>query len=885
MDFELNYSHAFAYRKIIVDEGGLPIDYEFVEVNKAFENLTGLKRDFVIGKKINDILPNYATDKFDWIGVYGNVALTGISTSFEQYSEAFGRWYRVEAASNEHGFFATIFSDISSLKQKEQESLAKNEQLGQLYEEISATEEELRQQMVELNQSTQLLKESERRLNRAQALAHVGNWEIDLATKTVWASEETFNLYGLNRETPFLSLESIQKVVHTEDRAQLDQALERLINETAEYNVNFRIIKANTSEERYMHSVAELEYGHSRRPVRILGVIQDVTASVLSELDLKRKNRVLRNLYEELTGTEEELRQQFDEIITNKAIIELSEERYKTLVNNSPDVIYSCDCDGVFTTINKEFSEVIGLPEKEIIGKTINEIQRDSAYIEEWHNQFSKVINKGKVNSFIYKYERKIGSGIGYYNVTLSPIFDSSREIIGVIGTNHDITTLKENERVIKHMAYYDFLTDLPNRVLFLDRLKSAIALSEKNATKVYVVFLDLDDFKRANDTLGHVTGDGVLIETTKKLLKCISKKDILARLGGDEFALLLDDAKQQECIVSLLETIKSSFQESFRVNDHIINLTASMGISRYPDDGETADELIKNADTAMYKAKEVGKNGYQFFNLKMKEDLLLKTNIERLLRNAIINNDFVLHYQPQYTAQTGELRGFEALIRWNCPEMGFLNPMEFIPIAEETGLIIQIGEWVINTASRICKELEIKYGCDLVMAINISPIQLRQKDFSETVMQALELSGLKPTSLELEVTENIFIDSFDCVVNKLRNLKKLGVRIALDDFGTGYSSLNYLRKLPITLLKIDKAFVKEIDSLDQHNGLTGSIIALASKLNIKTIAEGVETLEQLDYLSRANCDYLQGFLLEKPVPKDLLGSIIEKGSLREFLL
>jgi len=597
------------------------------------------------------------------------------------------------------------------------------------------------------------------------------------------------------------------------------------------------------------------------------------------ELRQQMEELIQTTLYQELKESEEELRRQLAVIQTNRELIALSEERYKTLVNNSRDVIYSCDCNGFFTTINERFCEVVGLPKETIIGKTMIDVQKDSGYIKEWNNAFSSAVNNGKVSSFTYSYEREVGRGIGYYSVTISPLLDLKGKIIGVIGTNHDITKIKENEKAISHMAYYDFLTDLPNRVLFLGRLKNAIQLSKKKATQVIVLVLDLDNFKVVNDTLGHTMGDALLVETSARLQKSVDKKDTVARLGGDEFSLLIEDVKQEDDIFYLMKKIDLVFEEPFKINNRIINLTASIGVSIYPDDGDTNEELINNATTAMYLTKKSEKNGYQFFDFEMKHKLLQKANIERLLRKAIKNNEFIVHYQPQYTV-TGGLRGFEALIRWDSPEMGFLSPMEFIPIAEETGLIIKIGEWVLNTASLTCKKFEDKYGCELIMAVNISPIQLKQKEFEEIVMKAIISSGIKPTSLELEITESSFIDNYDSVVNKLGNFKELGVGIALDDFGTGYSSLSYLKRLPITLLKIDKSFVQEINFLNPHNDLTESIIALVSKLNIKTIAEGVETIEQLNYLINAKCDYTQGFYLGKPGPEELIGGIIEKGSI-----
>ena len=612
--------------------------------------------------------------------------------------------------------------------------------------------------------------------------------------------------------------------------------------------------------------------------------MDEETTTTEEELRQQMEELIQTTLYQELRESENELRRQLAVIQTNRELIALSEERYKTLVNNSRDIIYSCDCNGVLTTINERFCEVLGLPKEMIIGKPMTDIQKDSGYINEWNSAFSRAINNGKVSSFTYSLERESGRGVSYYNVTISPLFDLKRTIIGAIGTNHDITTMRENEKMIRHMAYYDFITDLPNRVLFLDRLKNAIQLSKKRATQVIVVILDLDNFKVVNDTLGHAMGDALLVETSRRLSKCIDKKDTAARLGGDEFSLLIEDVEQDDDIFYLMKRIKLVFEEPFKINNGTINLTASIGVSIYPDDGDTNEELINNATTAMYKAKKSEKNGYQFFNFKMKHELLQKANIERLLRKAIKNNEFILHYQAQYDV-SGRLRGFEALIRWNSPEMGYLNPMEFIPIAEETGLIIQIGEWVLNTASHTCKKFEDKYGCNLIMAVNISPIQLKQKEFGEIVMRAINSSGLKPTSLELEITESSFIDNYDSVVNKLEEFKELGVGIALDDFGTGYSSLSYLKRLPINLLKIDKSFIQGIDFLDPHNDLTESIIALVKRLNIKTMAEGVETSEQLNYLINAKCDFTQGYYLGKPGPEELIGGIIEKSSIGGDLL
>lgn len=604
--------------------------------------------------------------------------------------------------------------------------------------------------------------------------------------------------------------------------------------------------------------------------------------SAEEELRQQMEELIQTTLYQELKESEDELKRQLAVIQTNRDLIALSEERYKTLMNNSRDVIYSCDCQGVITTINDRFCEVLDLPKEMIIGRLMVDIIKDSGYSEEWNKSFLRAIDNGQVSSYTCSCEMSVGKDVGHCNVTISPLFDLQRKIIGAIAINHDITTLKENEKMIRHMAYYDYITDLPNRVLFLERLDSAIQLSKKRAAQVIVVILDLDNFQVINDTLGHAMGDALLIDTAKRLAGCIEPKDTAARLGGDEFSLLIVDVESDDEVFYLMKRIKSVFEEPFKIPNGLINLSASIGVSIYPDDGETNEELLNNATTAMYTAKKSEKNGFQIFNYKMKHELLQKANIVRLLTKAIRNKEFILYYQPQYTIK-GELRGFEALIRWKSPELGFINPMEFIPLAEETGQIVQIGEWVLNAACSTCKDMEIKYGWDLIMAVNISPIQLKQREFGEIVLRALQSSGLKSTSLELEITESNFIDNYDKVVNTLENLKGLGIGIALDDFGTGYSSLSYLKRLPINLLKIDKSFVQEINFLDPFNDLIESIIALVKKLQIKTIAEGVETLEQFNYLVDAKCDFIQGYYLGKPGPEELMGAIIAKGPVKKL--
>ncbi len=632
------------------------------------------------------------------------------------------------------------------------------------------------------------------------------------------------------------------------------------------YNAEYRIVNFDKTEERYLQTTAELEYDKHGNPVKVLGVVKDITSRKSYEIELKNNNQELSALYEQLAASEEELRQQLDEILMNRDLLQLSEERYRTLVDNSQDIIFSCDTNGIFKAANERFAEVSNIPVSRLIGRKMNEVFKNIDLNRQWESAIEEVKN-GKETIYFENtyYEDTI------FNVTVSPVFDIHNNVVGVTTTNHDVTEAKRSEQIIRRMAYYDDLTKLPNRVLFNDKLKMGIDRAREIGTKLVILFIDMDNFKRVNDTLGHALGDIFLKECSKRLQLCMRECDTVARLSGDEFSVMIEDVDEISDCVPIIERILSVFQEPFYIGNSLINMTASIGVSTFPQDGDLSEDLIRSADTAMYKAKELGKNGYQFFNINMKNELIRKFNIEISLRNAIEKEELILYYQPQFHAKTKRLRGVEALIRWRSSELGFLNPLEFIPTAEETGIITIIGEWVLYTACCYGKKINDLYGNEIVIAVNISPLQLKDTNFYNMVVSTVIKSGINPSNLELEVTENIFIDNFDFAIKILNDLKKFGIRIALDDFGTGYSSLSYLKKLPINLLKIDKSFIKEIDILNPRNDFADSIIALVHKLDIEALAEGVENEFQYKYLVNAEIDNIQGFYLGMPLPEEEL--------------
>ncbi len=441
-----------------------------------------------------------------------------------------------------------------------------------------------------------------------------------------------------------------------------------------------------------------------------------------------------------------------------------------------------------------------------------------------------------------------------------------------------EIAERKKSEETIRYMAYHDYLTGLPNRLLLIDRMNQILARERWHRRLAAVIFLDLDRFKNVNDTLGHQAGDEILKTVARRLTRCLRDGDTVARQGGDEFTILLQDVKRIEDVTKVIEKIFSAFEEPFRIEGREIYLTVSMGISIYPDDGEDAETLLRNADIAMYQAKEEGKNNYRFFTPAMNERILRRLDLEGRLRKAVENEEFVLHYQPEVDLKTGEIRGMEALIRWQDPERGLVSPSEFISLAEDTGLITPIGEWALRSACR-CNKAWQESGLRAVsVAVNISMRQFRHKNFARRIEGILKDTGLDPRYLELELTESIVMEDAASVIGLLHELKSMDVRLTIDDFGTGYSSLEYLKRMPIDMLKIAQTFIRDVTIHSDDAAIATMIIRMGHTLGMEVIAEGVETVEQLELLKKIQCDRVQGYLISRPVPAEKAAGFLREG-------
>lgn len=460
-----------------------------------------------------------------------------------------------------------------------------------------------------------------------------------------------------------------------------------------------------------------------------------------------------------------------------------------------------------------------------------------------------------------------------------APIHDWNGKLAGAVIVFHDVTA--EQAMVVKmaHLAQHDFLTNLPNRVLLNDRIDQAINLAKRRRSQVALLFLDLDNFKHINDSLGHETGDKLLQSLAQRLVACVRSSDTVSRLGGDEFIILLAGDTNEETVARIAHKIMESVSLPHEIESAELHITTSIGISLYPQDGHNAEAMIKNSDTAMYHAKQSGRNNIQFFHRDMNTRAVERQYIESCLRGAIARKEFILHYQPKINLETGTITGVEALLRWQHPEWGLVLPERFITIAEDCGLIVPIGQWVLREAcSQFVNWLSTEID-PISLAVNISAVEFRHMNFFDSVRTILEDTGLEPKRLQLEITESVLMRDGESSTMILQELKDMGIQLAIDDFGTGYSSLSYLKRFPIDVLKIDQSFVRDIGSVNDDGVIVSAVIGMGNNLKLRVVAEGIESQKQLSFLREQRCEEGQGFLFSLPLGATQLASLISSGT------
>ncbi|WP_136414608.1 EAL domain-containing protein [Herbaspirillum sp. ST 5-3] len=537
------------------------------------------------------------------------------------------------------------------------------------------------------------------------------------------------------------------------------------------------------------------------------------------------------------------------------------------IINSTPDY--------VIEYVNPAFERITGYSSAEVLGRSLNLLKGN--YRDQQNTEAIRAaLREKREGHTVLRTYRK--DGTMYWNeMHLSPVRNDAGEVSHFVVAQYDITEAKRHEAELEFQATHDVLTGLANRNLLRDRLSLAIADSEHFGHSVWVLFVDLDRFNVVNDTLGHMAGDKILKTIARRLQSTASEVDTVARLGGDEFALVLAGRIDEGLVVGVIHRIITTIAQPLTFEEHEFSLNCSIGVAVCPTDGRDPDTLIKHADIAMYRAKDLGSNSFQFYTQTMNERTLDRFHMERDLRNALDRGQFVLHYQPQVNLHSGHITGMEALLRWQHPRLGLLPPSHFIGLAEETGLIIQIGAWVVHTACSQNKAWQQAGYGNLVVAVNLSPRQFMQKDLVQSVAAVLEQTGLSAEHLEIELTESLVMTDIDHAIGIMHDFRKLGVKLSVDDFGTGYSSLSYLKRLPLNVLKIDQSFIRDVTLDPDDAEIVQSIISLAHNLRLHVIAEGVENQEQLAFLQGRGCDSMQGFYVSHPVTADLFTEILRE--------
>jgi len=696
------------------------------------------------------------------------------------------------------------------------------------------------------------LQSNNKRLNNLLQNINGISWEFDLVSNMfTYVSPNAQKILGYEQEE-WSSFESWKMMVHPDDRERVASYCMIETKKGEDHLMEYRMIKRDGSVV-WVLDIVTLGKDKNNTPITLYGFILDVTKSKNDQLKIESEQKHLQSIIDGVHDSIMVIRDDYTVEVMNKT---LQEHITKvTIADPKQPKCYEVShgrttpCDG----------DAHPCPLKEVIESKL----------------YTKVIHNHKDES---------GSD-HYVELGATPLFDEEDRFIGIIESARDITEhletldeLKVKSALLDFQAHHDELTGLPNRTLYQDRIEQAIQKSKRFNRKFVLLFIDLDRFKEVNDLFGHHVGDKVLLEASRRLNECLRAEDTLARLGGDEFTVLLEVIEKIQDISLVTEKILQVFRKPFTLEGHTLYLSCSIGISIYPDDGIEASDLLKNADNAMYKAKTEGRDNYQFYTKEMTEIVFERVMLESSIRQAILNNEFVLYYQPQYNGKSKTIIGMEALIRWNHPSMGIIPPSKFIPFAEESGLIIEIDNWVLKTA---LKELSAWHKLGLktgTLSLNLAIKQLESESFFELLKSTIHEISFNPQWLKLEILERDVMHNPEETIKKLTMIHSLGIKLAVDDFGVGHSSLAYLKKFPLDQLKIDQSFIRDLDKDKESNAIVLAVIAVAKALSLEIIAEGVETKEQLDFLLKNKCDGIQGYYFSPPIDTEGMKKILEEG-------
>ncbi len=688
---------------------------------------------------------------------------------------------------------------------------------------------DLRRKMRELARLRQVTLEAEQQLKFALESSTLSAWDWDIANQRVTIGKDWAAVLGQRANWRWIDANEMVELIHPEDRADIrNRVIATLKGQTPTFYAEHRMRDVSGTWRWVLMRGKVTERGADGRAKRVIGTFEDIT----------RRKRAEHNL--------------------------LREKNFSlTLMDSLPGIFMLLDEDGRIVRWNGNLERSSGYAGSEIVGLDALDLFAEP----------DKPIIEHRIHAALTQHHSHCEARFMAKNGDTSTLLFSARLVdmdgkryVACVGT--DISEQKRAEERAEFLATRDALTGLPNRTLLRDRLYQGISNARRRSRRLAVMFLDLDRFKTVNDSLGHHVGDELLKHVAKRIGVCLRQNDTLARLGGDEFIVVLNELREHEGAAVVARKIIDSVSQPLEVDGHTLDISCSIGVSMFPSDGEDADTLMKHADTAMYHAKESARGSYQFFSPRMNASLLERMAIETDLKKAIVNNQFLLHYQPKVDLGTGRAEGFEALVRWQHPSRGLLLPEQFIPVAEETGLIIPLGEWVLRA---VCRQIQTWRQAGLrspSVAINLSAAQLMRRDaLLDMLTSVLNETQLEPSALEFEITESLLLRDLDGEFATLKSLGELGMTLTIDDFGKGYSSLSYLKRLPIDALKIDRSFVNDVVIDADDSVIVSAIVAMAHRLGLRVIAEGVETQEQVQALTQLDCDMYQGYHFSHPLP------------------
>lgn len=678
------------------------------------------------------------------------------------------------------------------------------------------------------------------RLSLATRASGVGIWDWDIARNILTWDEAMFTLFGVSRHDFDGTFEAWRKTVHPDDLQQAEMVIQSVLRDKAKLDIEFRIIKPDGSVC-HLIGLAVLQFDDLGQPVRMIGTNMDITKQRQGESRLLLAKEKAEKLSNELVA--------YIEAIGKLALVSVA------------------DLKGQITHANAKFCEISGYSEAELLGQD-HRILNSGVHTKEFFREMWITIKQG--NTWRQEVCNRAKNGQLYWvDSTIVPLKNQSGQIISYLSIRIDITERKQSEARIMEMATHDLLTGLPNRYLLQDRMAQVLARIRRSQEQAAVLFIDLDNFKLINDSMGHDVGDVLLKEVATRLMAVVRDEDTVARQGGDEFIVLLPDIASIQDIEAATQKLLDVLAQSYRINNNEMHISGSIGIAVFPSDGEDVDTLLKNSDIAMYHAKVNGGNNYQFFDQKMNQLAAEKHALSIDLHHALERNELLLHFQPVIEMPGRRVIAMEVLLRWHHPEHGLIPPVKFIPVAEENGLIVLIGQRVLRQACLQIKAWQSQGYKVPKLAINVSARQFLKKTLLSDITDILAETGVSANQLVLEITESMLMDNAEETSKMLHQLNILGFGISVDDFGTGYSSLSYLKRYPIDTLKIDRSFVRDIAIDPDDAAISTAIIALAHSLKIKVVAEGVETEDQLDFLIQQGCDRYQGFYFSKPLPAE----------------